>query len=131
MRKFQFIAITFALTVPLAFCGKDPDAPASESDMKAVMTKTAEAMCNKMTQCMEEQLADMPEAQRKMAEQFMPKGEACIAQFEQSFERSMKDGEEVTNGELAQLENCVDAINDTTCAEMEQGPPEACKALDK
>lgn len=115
----------------LAFCGKDPEAPASESDMKASMEKTAEAICNKTTECISEKLSGMPEAQRKMAEQFMPKGEECIAQFKQSFEESMKEGETVTNGELAQLDECVAALNDISCTDMEQGPPEACKALDK
>lgn len=115
----------------LTFCGKDPEAPASEDDKAASMKSAAEAICNKTQECMQEKFADMPEAQRKMAEKFMPKGEACISQFEASFKRSMDSDETVTNADITKLDDCIAAINDVSCADMEKGPPEACKALDK
>jgi len=117
------------LILATSFCGKSGDKAGGGNSSAVYAEKFGRTMCEKVNECMQEQLANMPEDKRKMAEDMMITD--CDNSAKMAVEGDKKDGGfHITANESSLADTCLEDIQGLNCDAMKQNPTkssEACK----
>ncbi len=130
MRKIFMLMLIPAMV--LVACGKDGSSGEPTVEQAERMKVTAEKICEKFHECMNEQLAALPASQREMARSMMPSPDSCYREYGVP-ETDDTQGEPVamqfTEEEVNLAIRCMEAITEASCQQLMQpdGRPAACK----
>lgn len=130
MKKIWMLALIPAIA--LGSCGKSNEPTAAQAEK---MAETGKKICEKMFECIDEQLQNMPAEQREMARSMMGGKEACYKEYGVNETGDAAKPEQIevqyTKEELDLAIQCMEEITKTSCQQLmsEEGQPASCKKL--
>jgi len=118
----------------LVSCGGRSDSPEAQAERLA---ESGKKICEKMFECMDEQLKGLPADQQEMARKMMGGKEACYKQYnvdkpDAADHGSVDDTEfaKITQEELNLAVQCMEEITKTSCQDLvSDAQPASCKKL--